>query len=101
MRSVVCALLIGAAIASAGVVVAPGTADAAITRTTRHLNMRHDPGVDHWRMTKIGPGQIVNMLGCTGNWCAVKWRRHQGYVNARYLSTHKTMIVPPLYAFGQ
>jgi uncharacterized protein YraI len=76
-------LLIGAAVASAGVVAAPSTADAAVTRTTRHLSMRHGPGVDYRRATTIGPGQIVNVLGCTGNWCAVMWRRHRGYVNAR------------------
>ncbi len=90
-----------AAVFATGVSVAPTTADAAVTRTTSHLNMRHGPGVDYRRVTTIPPGQIVNVLGCTGNWCAVKWRRHQGYVNARYLSTHKTLIVSPLYAFGQ
>jgi hypothetical protein len=51
------------------------------------------------RVTTIPPGQLVNVVGCTGNWCAVLWRRHQGYVNARYLSTHKTIITSPLYAF--
>jgi uncharacterized protein YraI len=76
-------------------------AEAAVTRTTSHLNMRFGPGADFRRVTTIPPGQTINVLGCTGNWCAVIWRRHQGYVNARYLSTHKTLIVSPLYAFGQ
>ena len=101
MRAVLSGLLMAAAVFATGVSVAPTTADAAVTRTTSHLNMRHGPGVDYRRVTTIPPGQIVNVLGCTGNWCAVKWRRHQGYVNARYLSTHKTLIVSPLYAFGQ
>ena len=79
----------------------PTSADAAVTRTTSHLNMRHGPGVDYRRVTRIPPGKMVNVLGCTGTWCAVIWRRHQGYVNARYLSTHKTLILSPLYAFGQ
>ena len=101
MRALFSALLIVAAVATAVTVAAPSTADAAVTRTTRHLNMRHGPGVDYRRVTTIGPGELVNVLGCTGNWCAVIWRRHQGYVSARYLSTHKTLIVSPLYAFGQ
>ena len=101
MRSVLSGLLIAAAVFTAGATAGSSSADAAVTRTTSHLNMRHGPGVDYRRVTTIPPGQIVNVLGCTGNWCAVIWRRHQGYVNARYLSTHKTMIVSPLYAFGQ
>ncbi len=101
MRLLLSALLLFATIFGAGALVAPDQADAAVTRTTRHLNMRHGPGVDYRRVTTIPPGEIVNVMGCTGNWCAVIWRRHQGYVNARYLSTHKTLIVPPLYAFGQ
>jgi len=100
MRSFLAALLVASAILTGGAVV-PDSADAAVTRTTSHLNLRHGPGANYRRVTTIPPGQIVNVLGCTGNWCAVLWRRHQGYVNARYLSTHKTMIVSPLYAFGQ
>ena len=88
-------MLFGAAIVD----VSP--ADAAVTRTTSHVNMRFGPGPNYRRVTTIPPGQTINVLGCTGNWCAVTWRRHQGYVNARYLSTHKTLIVSPLYAFGQ
>jgi uncharacterized protein YraI len=101
MRTIFSALLIAAALFTAEATVVPGQADAAVTRTTSHLNMRHGPGANYRRVTTIPPGQIVNVLGCTGNWCAVIWRRHQGYVNARYLSTHKTLIVSPLYAFGQ
>lgn len=101
MRSIVSALLIASAVLTVGPVVVPDSADAAVTRTTRHLNLRHGPGVDYRRVTTIPPGQLVNVVGCTGNWCAVLWRRHQGYVNARYLSTHKTIITSPLYAFGQ
>ncbi len=101
MRTIFSALLIAAALFTAEATIVPGAADAAVTRTTSHLNMRHGPGANYRRVTTIPPGQIVNVLGCTGNWCAVIWRRHQGYVNARYLSTHKTLIVSPLYAFGQ
>jgi uncharacterized protein YraI len=81
--------------------IAPHFADAAVTRTTRHLNMRFGPGVDYRRVTTIPPGNVVNVKGCNGNWCFVSWRRHQGYVNARYLSTHVTTITSPTKKFGQ
>ena len=101
MRSILAALMMASAVATGFTVAAPGPAEAAVTRTTSHLNLRHGPGANYRRVTTIPPGQMVNVLGCTGNWCAVIWRRHQGYVNARYLSTHKTIITSPLYAFGQ
>ena len=101
MRSLLSALLIGAAVITGASVALPNAADAAVTRTTSHLNMRFGPAAHYRRVTTIPPGQSIHVVGCTGNWCAVIWRRHQGYVNARYLSTHKTMIVSPLYAFGQ
>lgn len=101
MRAFLSAVLIGAAVMTTGTVAVPGVADAAVTRTTSHLNLRHGPGANYRRVTTIPPGRLVNVLGCTGNWCAVIYRRHQGYVNARYLSTHKTLITSPLYAFGQ
>jgi uncharacterized protein YraI len=101
MRAILSAVLMAAAVATAGTVAVPAPAEAAVTRTTSHLNMRHGPGPNYRRVTTIPPGAIVNVIGCTGNWCAVIYRRHQGYVNARYLSTHKTLIVSPLYAFGQ
>jgi uncharacterized protein YraI len=101
MRSILSALLIAAAVATGGTIAMPSAADAAVTRTTSHLNLRHGPGPNYRRVTTIRPGRLVNVLGCTGNWCAVIYGRHQGYVNARYLSTHKTLILSPLYAFGQ
>ena len=76
-------------------------ADAAVTRTTAHLNMRFGPGVDYRRVTTIPPGQVVNVHGCPSNWCVVSWRRHKGYVSGRYLSTHKTTVVSPIDKFGQ
>jgi len=100
MRSFLAALMIASAVTTGASITVPSSADAAVTRTTSHLNMRHGPGANYRRVTTIPPGQMVNVLGCTGNWCAVIWRRHQGYVNARYLSTHKTLITSPLYAFG-
>ncbi|MCB1499233.1 MAG: SH3 domain-containing protein [Bauldia sp.] len=100
MRLLLAALLLSSSIGGT-VAVSVSPADAAVTRTTSHLNMRFGPGANYRRVTTIPPGQTINVLGCTGNWCAATWRRHQGYVNARYLSTHKTLIVSPLYAFGQ
>ena len=100
MRVVLTALFFAFVLCSSGTLIV-GPADAAVTRTTSHLNMRFGPGANYRRATTIPPGQTINVIGCTGSWCAVIWRRHQGYVNARYLSTHKTMILSPLYAFGQ
>lgn len=99
MRSILSALLIAFAIFTGSSVVPP-SAEAAVTYTTRHLNLRFGPGVDYRRVTTIPPGQIVNVHGCPSNWCAVSWRRHRGYVNARYLSTHKTTVVSPVDRYG-
>ena len=63
MRSLLSALLIAAAVMTGISVAVPSTADAAVTRTTRHLNLRHGPGVDYRRVTTIPPGQIVNVVG--------------------------------------
>lgn len=98
-------ILLSAAVVAAslfgGVTIAPQSADAAVTRTTAHLNLRFGPGANYRRVTTIPPGQIVNVHGCPTKWCAVSWRRHKGYVNSRYLSTHKTMVVSPTYMFGR
>lgn len=80
--------------------VTPNVAEAAVTRTTAHLNMRFGPGVNYRRITTIRPGQVVNVLACPNTWCVVTWRRHKGWVNGRYLWSHVTEIVSPLKKFG-
>jgi uncharacterized protein YraI len=79
-------------------VIVPFSANAqgqGVTRTTRHLNIRRGPGTKYRRVAVVPPGRVVNVKGCTGNWCAITWRRHRGYVYAGYLSTHKTTITSP------
>jgi len=76
-------------------------AEAGVTRTTRHLNMRHGPGMDYRRITIIPPGSTVNVHSCNGNWCVVTWGRRTGFVNGRYLLTHVTHVVSPLDKYQQ
>lgn len=81
--------------------VAPQFAEAAVTRTTSHVNMRHGPGANYRRITTIPPGTNVHVHGCPSNWCLVTWRRNKGWVNARYLVTLSTTAVSPVKKFGQ
>jgi uncharacterized protein YraI len=103
MRTLLSAALIASTIFTGAFIVVPVSSvvsayaqSQGVTRTTRHLNMRRGPGPNYRRVTTIPPGRIINLKGCTGHWCAVTWRRHRGYVNAHYLSTHKTKIASPI-----
>jgi len=90
------ALVASTIVAGISFVPEPANAAVGVTRTTRHLNIRRGPGTQYRRVTTIPPGRIVNVKGCKGNWCAVTFRRHRGYVYAGYLSTQKTIITSPV-----
>jgi uncharacterized protein YraI len=100
MRVFMSAMIVVSGLFAAEIVL-PNAAEAAITRTTSHLNMRFGPGVNYRRIATIRPGRVVNVLSCPNSWCVVLWRGNKGWVNGRYLWSHVTEIVSPLEKFGR
>lgn len=71
-----------AAIAGLGMVSA---AAAAPGLTAGPTFMRSGPGPRYAVVQRVPAGAMVDVLGCTANWCRISWRYRAGYVQAGYV----------------
>jgi len=61
-----------------------GRAGAASVTAT--VNLRSGPGTDQEIITTVPARSMVQVSGCTGEWCEVTWNGRSGYAIARNLS---------------
>lgn len=63
-----------------------GIAAAEPALTSADLNMRAGPGVNNPVISVIPRGAEVEVMSCTGNWCAVDYGGITGYASANFLT---------------
>lgn len=89
------------AAAAAFLALSTGMAAAATGITEADLNMRRGPGTNYGVITAIPAGSPVEVLECSGNWCAVAWSGYQGYSSRSYLDIGAAAygaVPPPVVA---
>lgn len=72
-------------VAAAAFLVAGASAAAAYPATvTANLNVRSGPGTGYAVIDNLPAGSVVDIAGCTGNWCEISGT---GWASASYLAT--------------
>jgi uncharacterized protein YraI len=83
------ALPIRLLMAAFALIITAGTASAFDARTATALSLRDGPGTGYPRIATMPAGARVDVVGCRGGWCAVKWGGHAGYASQRGLVVRK------------
>lgn len=74
-----------------------GAAAAYPATVTTNLNVRSGPGTNYAVIDNLPAGSVVDIAGCTGNWCEVAGT---GWASASYLATGRGpaySAAPPAY----
>lgn len=84
---------------SAGLLIgATSFAAAAPAIVSTDLNMRSGPGTNYRVVDVLPGGATVDVRGCSGSWCRVRWGGDVGYASRNYLSRGTATYGPPVYA---
>lgn len=77
---------IKALLASSALVFSATAATAATATATTSVNVRSGPGVQYEVVDTLPPGEVVNLIGCDGDWCEISMGRDgSGFAAADYL----------------
>jgi hypothetical protein len=83
------ALPIRLPMAAFALIITTGAASAFDARTATALSLRDGPGTGYARIATMPGGARVDLVGCRGGWCAVKWDGYAGYASQRGLVVRK------------
>jgi uncharacterized protein YraI len=74
-------------------------------RVASNTNLRQGPGTNHGVVAVVPGGSVVEVTGCSGEWCAANWQGRVGYMIATHLDMQpgpvaRTVVVYPEPYYG-
>ena len=67
-------------------------------RVVSNTNLRQGPGTNHGVVVVVPGGSVVEVTGCSGEWCAANWHGRVGYMIATHLDQQAGAVPPRVVA---
>ena len=73
-------------------------ASAGPARVASNTNLRQGPGTTFGVVTVVPGGSVVEVTGCSGEWCTANWHGRVGYMIATHLDLAAGPVAPRVVA---